>query len=1216
MREYFLIMGGKLALVVGSECDAQNSLGFTNELATRLYGDLCRLGGWQSAIAVDGPVLDPTVCELKAAVIEAFSTASQQQATLLISFIGHGKSTQSKLFYLLAKDSDPEQRLDSDTAYNLGTGITEQLIPARLDGLIVLIDACESGAGVGNAEDWVDALDPRSGRIELLVASERAGAAYSGCFTRTMLDAFAHGLPQQGTFLRPSDLRPHIANACRRQLPIARSSATGGDPGLWLVPNVSRVRDAVHGRPSAGFVDQLTGGPAISRTLHRRAAEIYADTTHRLRTVVGPAGCGKSTLMSLLIRPSMLDRAPFTSDFVTAAVFLDVTSTIETFIDELATQFNKRLDGYAEAVETVASRYIDPDILPDQIELVVLLPLALVRPLFGQITLIIDGLDQPEEGAKAQICAAIGELTRRANLAHVRAIVGIRHSTEAETIPDLVHQEVYWIDAPTDHDIIATVREAHSIARSRDGGPEWQQWLSSIRTQTTAGGWLLARLMIELRTLDDDDIGQIALDTLIQRRIHQAVDDSGPDAADAIAAVLAVVAAAGSGPVFPLSLLHVALPALGITTPASRIRDLIANLGALISRGNPGTSNESLGLAHTDFQQSIQWHLSEHGIAPRDAHYAILAAINCTQTDAVTKYARDSAVRHYLAVGDPEGAILHLNSLNTANAADNRDRWETWLPLFIGTLGPDHPDTFITRSNLASWRGESGDLAGAITEFEQLLADRLRVLGPEHPYILATRNNLASWRGENGDVTGAITEYEQLLTDRLRVLGPDHPDTLATRNNLAAWRGESGDVTGAIAEFEQLLTDHLRVLGPDHPDTLATRNNLASWRGRSGDVAGAITEYQQLLTDRLRVLGPDHPDTLATRNNLGSWRGESGDVTGAIAEFEQLLTDRLRVLGPDHPDTLTSRSNLASWHGESGDVAGAITEFEQLLTDRLRVLGPDHPDTLATRSNLASWHGESGDVAGAITEFQQLLTDHLRVLGPDHPDTLVTRSNLAAWRGRSGDVAGAITEYEQLLTDRLRVLGPDHPDTLTTRGSLASWRGRSGDVAGAITEFQQLLTDHLRVLGPDHPDTLVIRGNLAAWRGRSGDVAGAITEYEQLLTDRLRVLGPDHPDTLVTRSNLASWHGESGDVAGAITEFQQLLTDHLRVLGPDHPDTLTTRSNLAAWHGESGDVAGAITEYEQLLTDRLRALGSDHPDTVATRSYLDVLLESRPDPPE
>ncbi|MFF3787694.1 tetratricopeptide repeat protein, partial [Streptomyces sp. NPDC001933] len=91
-------------------------------------------------------------------------------------------------------------------------------------------------------------------------------------------------------------------------------------------------------------------------------------------------------------------------------------------------------------------------------------------------------------------------------------------------------------------------------------------------------------------------------------------------------------------------------------------------------------------------------------------------------------------------------------------------------------------------------------------------------------------HNLAYWRGQAGDAAGAATRFEELLADRVRVLGPDHPDTLTTRHNLAYWRGQAGDAAGAATRFEELLADRVRVLGTDHPDTLTTRQNLAHWR--------------------------------------------------------------------------------------------------------------------------------------------------------------------------------------------------------------------------------------------------------------------------------------------------------------------------------------------------------------------------------------------------
>jgi Tetratricopeptide repeat len=119
-------------------------------------------------------------------------------------------------------------------------------------------------------------------------------------------------------------------------------------------------------------------------------------------------------------------------------------------------------------------------------------------------------------------------------------------------------------------------------------------------------------------------------------------------------------------------------------------------------------------------------------------------------------------------------------------------------------------------------------------EADRRLAERDRALRDEHPDTVALRH-LAHWRRESGDLAGAMEAYEQLLADRVRVLGEDHPQVLATRHNLAGLRGEAGDAAGAAEAYGQLLADMVRVLGPDHPHTGLARNNLARWRGKAGD---------------------------------------------------------------------------------------------------------------------------------------------------------------------------------------------------------------------------------------------------------------------------------------------------------------------------------------------------------------------------------------------
>jgi hypothetical protein len=44
-------------------------------------------------------------------------------------------------------------------------------------------------------------------------------------------------------------------------------------------------------------------------------------------------------------------------------------------------------------------------------------------------------------------------------------------------------------------------------------------------------------------------------------------------------------------------------------------------------------------------------------------------------------------------------------------------------------------------------------------------------------------------------VQEAITQFQRLLEDRIRVLGPDHPAIMRTRNNMAFWVERSSRLT-------------------------------------------------------------------------------------------------------------------------------------------------------------------------------------------------------------------------------------------------------------------------------------------------------------------------------------------------------------------------------------------------------------------------------------
>ncbi|MFE6053974.1 FxSxx-COOH system tetratricopeptide repeat protein, partial [Kitasatospora sp. NPDC056446] len=289
---------------------------------------------------------------------------------------------------------------------------------------------------------------------------------------------------------------------------------------------------------------------------------------------------------------------------------------------------------------------------------------------------------------------------------------------------------------------------------------------------------------------------------------------------------------------------------------------------------------------------------------------------------------------------------------------------------------------------IAAFRQAQGAPAAAVPAFRRVVAARVRILGGNHPDTLVSRNNLAGAYESAGDLDRAIPLFERVLDNSERVLGDDHPQTLITRNNLARAYESAGDLDRAIPLFERVLDSSERVFGDDHPQTLNFRNNLAHTYATAGDLEAATDLFESVLADRESVLGDDHPQTLTSRNNLAGVYESAGDLEAATDLYESVLADRERVLGGDHPDTLSSRNNLAYAYHSAGDLGRALRLFERTLTDSERVLGGDHPDTLASRNNLAGAYQAAGDLHRATDLYTRLLADNERVLGGDHPQTL------------------------------------------------------------------------------------------------------------------------------------------------------------------------------------------------------------------------------------
>ncbi|MEU4834098.1 NB-ARC domain-containing protein, partial [Streptosporangium sp. NPDC023615] len=235
-----------------------------------------------------------------------------------------------------------------------------------------------------------------------------------------------------------------------------------------------------------------------------------------------------------------------------------------------------------------------------------------------------------------------------------------------------------------------------------------------------------------------------------------------------------------------------AIPQAAMTTPAV--------LSYLSRRRSPNVAgNSSRELSETDAHDGLRllhrFSLIDHDPTASFQEVRLHQLIQRATRDALSR-AELTAVAHTAADAliavwpdierDRAGSVLRANTA-VLHALTGTALWK-WN-------GKSHPVLFRAGTSL----GDTGQVHAAVIEYTRLHTTATHLLGPDHPDTLNSRSNLAYWRGQVGDPAGAAAAFEELLTDCLRVLGPDHPDTLISRGNLAYWRGQVGDPAGAAA---------------------------------------------------------------------------------------------------------------------------------------------------------------------------------------------------------------------------------------------------------------------------------------------------------------------------------------------------------------------------------------------------------------------------------
>ena len=302
-------------------------------------------------------------------------------------------------------------------------------------------------------------------------------------------------------------------------------------------------------------------------------------------------------------------------------------------------------------------------------------------------------------------------------------------------------------------------------------------------------------------------------------------------------------------------------------------------------------------------------------------------------------------------------------------------------------MGPEHPETGTSLSNLALLYKTMGAYDKALPLYKRALAIAEKAQGPKHPSTGTRLNNLAALHQAMGAYDKALPLYKRALAIAEKAQGPKHPSTGTSLNNLAALHQAMGAYDKALLLFQRALAIAEKAQGPEHPSTGTSLNNLATLHQAMGAYDKALPLFQRALAIAEKAQGPEHPSTGTSLNNLAALHKFMGAYAKALPLYQRALAIAEKAQGPEHPSTGTHLNNLAGLHESMGAYDKALPLFQRALAIAEKALGPEHPSTGTWLNNLAGLHETMGAYDKALPLYQRAFGVAISRGGAD-PDLL------------------------------------------------------------------------------------------------------------------------------------------------------------------------------------------------------------------------------------
>ena len=256
-------------------------------------------------------------------------------------------------------------------------------------------------------------------------------------------------------------------------------------------------------------------------------------------------------------------------------------------------------------------------------------------------------------------------------------------------------------------------------------------------------------------------------------------------------------------------------------------------------------------------------------------------------------------------------------------------------------------------------RERDGD-AAAGDSLSRLAFTTARAVDPDHAVLGMYLNNAAQYHSESGDLAGALADFDSALVFYERSFGTDHPQYAICLENRGGVLYRLGRVDETFAALEQVRDIRLRNLGPGHIDVVRTSLNMGTVASLAGNHEQALAIFHDLKPALIEARGREHPDVLAVLRNEGTALRGLDRLEEARDRFAEACALAGRLFGADHPRTAIACGDLGLLLFLTGDRAAAephlVASFEVLLAEA----GPEHPATRKAAANLVELHERTG----------------------------------------------------------------------------------------------------------------------------------------------------------------------------------------------------------------------------------------------------------------